>query len=108
MKVGRYKKTSDNQERNVKRIRNDYFTKSYDKIRNDRKAIVKKLKKLNKGVISDKDWRTITKSAGINKEEKTKKNIKEIKYDLIKQIRLIRHAPFGRNKMSTMLPKRSI
>jgi hypothetical protein len=105
MKVGRHKKTSDNQERKVKIIRNDYFTKSYHKIRNDRKAIVKKLKTLNKGVISDKDWRTITKYVGRNKEEKTLKNIKEIKYDLIKQIRLIRHA---RNKMSTMLPKRSI
>jgi hypothetical protein len=73
MKVGRHKKTSDNQERNVKRIRNDYFTKSYNKIRNNRKAMVKKLKMLNKGVISDKDWRIITKYVGRKKEEKNSK-----------------------------------
>lgn len=107
LKTGIYKERLDGSlvtsQHNIRRNRN--FTQSYEEGRVLRRALTKKIGKLKINDVSPLEWENICKQIGIDKKTPMEADtIASARYELIKQVRLLRH---NRNKEATVATKRS-
>ena len=103
LKTGKYEKKADGNLSIDKSKRNRNFTETYESGRVLRRNLTKKLKKFKMNHVNAREWNNISKQIPVSKHTAyTPVNIRFAKYELIKQVRLLRHK---RNNESTSIPK---